>query len=88
MKNQKVLIFVHDEYEDLELQYPRYRLLEAGIQSVIAGPEAGKVYKGKHGYPCKAEIALKDVKEGDLLQATCIGSSFTNEPDTKACFTF
>lgn len=58
MKN--VIVLVEELYEDLELWYPKIRLDEAGFESVIAGPVAGQVYKGKHGYPCKAEVSFKD----------------------------
>lgn len=62
MVNQKILIFVADDYEDLELQYPKYRLIEAGMKVVIAGEKKDQVYKGKHGYPCKADITIDEVK--------------------------
>ncbi|HSW72833.1 MAG TPA: DJ-1/PfpI family protein, partial [Chlamydiales bacterium] len=50
---KSILIFVHDLYEDLELWYPKIRLEEAGLHTVLAGPEANKTYLGKHGYPCR-----------------------------------
>lgn len=56
-----VLIPVEDAYEDLELWYPKLRLEEAGAHVVVAGPEAGRTYRGKHGYPCVADAALADV---------------------------
>lgn len=56
-----ILIFVEEMYEDLELWYPKIRLEEAGFKTVIAGPEAGKTYQGKHGYPCKADIDFDKV---------------------------
>lgn len=65
LSGKKILIFVHEMYEDLELQYPKYRLIEAGAKVVIAGPEAGKTYTGKRTYPCKADISIKDAKETD-----------------------
>ncbi len=55
---RSILIFVHEIYEDLELWYPKIRLEEAGFKTIIAGPEAGKVYMGKHGYPCKSDISF------------------------------
>ncbi len=61
VKMKKILILVEDIYEDLELWYPKIRLEEAGIHVSVAGPAAGQIYKGKHGYPCKADIAFKDV---------------------------
>ena len=56
---------VDDIYEDLELWYPRLRLEEEGWKVVVAGPEARKVYTGKHGYPCRADIAFSDLSAAD-----------------------
>jgi protease I len=33
---------------------------------VVAGPEKGKVYAGKHSYPCKSDAAIADVNEADF----------------------
>jgi len=62
---KKILIFVDQEYEDLELHYPKYRLIEAGMQVTIAGPKAQETYKGKKGYPCLSDISFDDVKESE-----------------------
>jgi len=64
-KSQKILLFIADEYEDLELQYPKYRLREAGKKVVVAG-EKRESYKGKHGYPCIADVTFKEIKVGDF----------------------
>ncbi len=61
----RIAILVEKIYEDLELQYPKYRLKEAGHEVDIIGPKAGEVYVGKHGYPQKAEKAAAEVKAGD-----------------------
>jgi putative intracellular protease/amidase len=61
----KIAILVEKIYEDLELQYPRLRLKEAGHAVEIVGPKAGETYVGKHGYPQKAEKAAADVKAAD-----------------------
>ena len=61
-----ILVFVDDIYEDLELWYPKLRLEEAGWKVVVAGPEKGRGYVGKHGYPCKSDAALCDVEEKDF----------------------
>jgi protease I len=57
---------VDDIYEDLELWYPKLRLLEAGARVTVAGPKAGHRYAGKHGYPCRAEAAIADMRSGDF----------------------
>lgn len=59
---RSILVFVHDIYEDLELWYPKIRLEEAGFKTVVAGPEAGKVHNGKHGYPCKTDLSFDSVQ--------------------------
>lgn len=61
LQEKSVLMFVEDFYEDMELWYPRYRLIEAGAEVVLAGPDQNVVYKGKHGYPCKPDIAIDQV---------------------------
>jgi protease I len=62
----RFLLFVDDLYEDLELWYPKLRLIEAGAEVMIAGPKAGALYSGKHGYPCASDAAIDDVKEKDF----------------------
>jgi protease I len=65
-EEQRILMFVEDVYEDLELWYPRLRLIEAGAHVTLAGPIAGQRYAGKHGYPCTADAALADMEETDF----------------------
>ncbi len=65
LKGKKLLMFVGDLYEDLELWYPRIRLQEAGADVVVAGPEAGASYAGKHGYPAESDAAVAEVDPAD-----------------------
>jgi protease I len=64
-----IALLVEKIYEDLELQYPKYRLREAGHVVHVIGPKKGEVYVGKHGYPQAAEFAAQDVsaRDYDLL---------------------
>lgn len=71
----RVAILVEKMYEDLELQYPRLRLTEAGHQVDVVGPKAGEVYVGKHGYPQKAEKSAADVKATDYALIIIPGGS-------------
>ena len=66
LSGRRILVFVGDIYEDLELWYPRLRLIEAGAEVVVAGPVAGETYAGKNGYPCVADAAIGDVSVGDF----------------------
>src|SRR5258706_3275921 len=71
----KSAIRVEKVYEDLELQYPRLRLKEAGHAVDIIGPKAGETYIGKHGYPQKSEKAASDVKATDYALIVIPGGS-------------
>jgi protease I len=73
LDGNRILIFVADEYEDLELWYPKLRLEEAGAHVTVAGPEAGKIYRGKHSYPCTADAAIADMESDDFQGVVCAG---------------
>jgi len=64
-EGKKIAILVEDLYEDLELWYPYYRLLEEGVDVKLIGPEV-KIYLSKHGYPAKADLSAKEVKADDF----------------------
>ena len=66
LSGRRILIFVGDIYEDLELWYPRLRLVEAGAEVVVAGPVSGETYAGKNGYPCVADTAIGEMSAGDF----------------------
>ncbi len=73
LSGKKFLIFVGDIYEDLELWYPNLRLIEAGAETVLAGPEAGVTYAGKNGYPCVSTAAIEDQSAADFDGVICPG---------------
>ena len=66
LAGRRFLMFVADIYEDLELWYPKLRLQEAGAEVILAGPEAGKSYTGKNGYPCVSDAAIAGMKAEDF----------------------
>ncbi len=65
LEGKTAAVLVEDVYEDLELWYPVHRLREAGADVVLVGPESGKTYTSKHGYPARADRAASDVSAGD-----------------------
>jgi protease I len=73
VSEKRVLIFVGDDYEDLELWYPKLRLIEAGVHVTVAGQQAEKVYRGKNGYPCKSDAAINDMDSADFHGLLCPG---------------
>lgn len=66
LDGKKILIFAAEEYEDLELHYPRIRLIEEGADITIAGKEKDKEFKGKNGVPVKTDVSFDDVSVADF----------------------
>ena len=61
---KKALIISADNFEDLELLVPYYRLQEAGIAVDIASDRPRSI-KGMHGYEVQVDTALGDVNPED-----------------------
>ena len=73
LAGMKILCFVGDIYEDLELWYPKLRFIEAGAEVVVAGPVADVVYTGKNGYPCRSDATIADMDAADFDGLLCPG---------------
>jgi protease I len=71
----RLLMFVGDDYEDLELRYPKLRLAEAGAHITVAGLEAERIYQGKHGYPCRSDASI-ELMECDDFHGVVIPGGF------------
>ena len=66
LAGKRLLFFVDDIYEDLELWYPKLRLVEAGAAVTVAGPKADQKYDGKHGYPCTSDATIAEMRTDDF----------------------
>lgn len=66
MKAKRVAILVEEQYQELEVWVPYYRLREAGLQPVLLGREKGKVYESKLGYPAAAQAGYRDLRARDV----------------------
>lgn len=62
---KKVLVFVEEDFEDLEMWYPVLRFREAGATVHLAGTKAGFTYHGKYGVPIESSHALDEVDAAD-----------------------
>lgn len=69
LQGKRAAVLVEQQYQEMEVWYPVYRLREAGCKVTLVGPEAGQTYPSKLGYPVKSDKAAKDVSadEFDLL---------------------
>ncbi|MBH5316802.1 type 1 glutamine amidotransferase [Paenibacillus sp. GSMTC-2017] len=67
LQNKVVICLLDDEFEDLELWYPVYRVREAGATVLYAGPEKGKTHIGKYGVPAIADLSFDEVNSEDII---------------------
>ena len=65
LSSTRVLFFAAPLYEDLELWYPKIRLEEEGVATVVAGL-GERTYQGKRGYPITVDVSVDDVRAEDF----------------------
>lgn len=58
MAGKRIAILAEDLYEDVELWYPYYRLLEAGADVKIVGSGRAESFKSKHGLPATPDLSI------------------------------
>lgn len=58
MFHQRACVLVENQYENLELWYPYWRLRELGLDVDLVGPECPKTYGSKEGYPCTSDTPV------------------------------
>jgi protease I len=66
LQGKRAAVLVEQQYQELEIWYPVYRLREAGCTVTLVGPEAGQTYPSKLGYPAKSDKSIKDVSANDF----------------------
>jgi len=63
---KRIGILLADLFDEREFIYPYYRVLEAGHQAVVVGPEA-REYRAKSGFAWKAEVSAREAPPLDGL---------------------
>jgi protease I len=66
LSGKRAAVLVEQQYQEMEVWYPIYRLREVGCKVTVVGPEAGQNYPSKLGYPCKSDKAARDVSADDF----------------------
>jgi protease I len=61
LKGKKVAFLTENNYEDLELWVPYYRLKEEGAEVTIVGTGSSQTYTSKHGYPVQVHKEAKEI---------------------------
>ena len=65
-KGKRIICLLDDEFEDLELWYPVYRVREEGAVVQFAGPEKGREHIGKYGVPAVADLSYGEVNADEI----------------------
>ena len=66
LKQARVAVLVEQQYQEMEVWYPIFRLREAGCKVTLVGPAANTTYPSKLGYPAKSDKAAEDVTANDF----------------------
>ena len=78
-KEFKALILTANKFEDMELFFPYFRLLEEGVEATIAAPRKGHI-EGEHGYGFEAEKAFDEIHPDDYNLLLIPGGSPDGAP--------
>jgi len=65
LSGKRIAIMIAEEYQELEVWYPYYRMQEEGAAVTLVGLEAGKSYPSKLGYPCVADASPSQANPAD-----------------------
>jgi len=66
ISNKSIAILIEQQYQEMEVWYPKFRFWEEGCEVSLIGPERGGVYTSKVGYPATADESAEEVKGSDF----------------------
>jgi protease I len=77
----RAVILTADKFEDMELFFPYFRLIEEGVAVDIAAPTKGEI-EGENGYRLNVEMTFDDIHPDDYDILLLPGGSPTGAPTT------
>lgn len=66
LKGKNAIILVEDMYNEFEVWYPYYRLIEEGVSVTLVGSGSGATYHSKFGIPIVANKSAQEVSMDDF----------------------
>src|SRR2546428_7007279 len=61
LKGKRVAILAENDYQEMELWVPYYRLKEEGAEVKVVGAGGAKSFASKHGYPVSVDVQAEAV---------------------------
>ena len=65
LKNKKIVLFLENQFQDAEVIYPYYRMIEEGAEVHLVAPKRSEDYQGKYGYTFKSDLGIGDIQASD-----------------------
>ena len=65
LKNKKIVLFLENQFQDAEVIYPYYRMIEEGAEVHLVAPKQSEAYQGKYGYTFKSDLGIGDIQVSD-----------------------
>ena len=66
LKGKRIALLAEDQYEDMELWYPYYRLKEEGAEVLVVGMPGVETYYSKHDYPVTVDVQVSEVSRQEF----------------------
>ena len=81
LAGKKAVILTADEFEDMELFFPLFRLIEEGVEVTVAAPATGPIY-GENGYALEIDTTIDEIDPAAFDLLIIPGGSPTGAPAT------
>ena len=81
IKDIRAIILTADKFEDMEVFFPWFRLLEEGVEVEIAGPKKGEIH-GESGYRINIDKTFSDIDPNDYDLLILPGGAPDGAPTT------
>ncbi|MFP4353516.1 MAG: type 1 glutamine amidotransferase domain-containing protein [Phycisphaerae bacterium] len=65
LQDKRIAIMLDQQYQEMEVWHPYYRLIEEQAEVHLVAPEAETQYPSKLGYPCVSTHSAADVNGAD-----------------------
>lgn len=89
MQKPRLAVLIHDDFPELDLWYPVFRLREEEAGPKVIGLEAGQAYRSRLGYAVLPDLAVADARAEDFdVVVVTGGGSGTRIAETPALVDF